>query len=441
MKALLRRIVPKNLRYLYHRWRASAFALRFGYPGRKLIVIAVTGTNGKTTVVAMIGQLLRAMGERIGWVTTATIRVGDDEALNATKLTTADPRLLQSLLRRMVKADCRYAVVEASSEGLIQGRLNGIPVRLAVFTNLTPEHIESHGSFEAYAQAKERLFAALERGPSANADRAIIVNLDDPAAGRYLAYQTDRAIGCTLEKRPAVPRAVTPVSIRTADISQVGVNGSEFTVDSVLFHLPYVGRFNVMNALEAIAVLEQLGFPLSQIAPAVAQLEPVPGRLEFLDLRTPFRVLVDYAPEPASMQALYSVLPLYRPQRIIHVFGSCGGGRDRARRPILGRYVAERADVAIITNEDPYDEPPLRIIDDIVEGTKLANPRKAIIERVPDRREAILRALTLAKKGDIVVVTGKASEQWIVTRQGKVPWDDRKVIKELADSLPVDKSR
>jgi UDP-N-acetylmuramoyl-L-alanyl-D-glutamate--2,6-diaminopimelate ligase len=158
--------------------------------------------------------------------------------------------------------------------------------------------------------------------------------------------------------------------------------------------------------------------------------------MEFIPLKLPFQVLVDYAPEPASMAALYSILPSLNANRIIHVFGSAGGGRDKARRPILGKFVAERADIAIVTNEDPYDEPPEQIIDQIIAGTVTANPKKAHVEKILDRRSAIQRALSLAKPGDLVVITGKASEQWLMGANGqRTAWDDRAVVRDLAIRL------
>lgn len=430
MKALLLRFIPEPFRLVYHRVRASLAAWLAGYPGRKLTVIAVTGTNGKSTVVSFIGQLLRALDQPVAWVSTATICIRNEEWLNTTKLTVPGPGQIQSLLKRMVKAGCRYAVLEASSEGLAQGRLNGIPVQVAVFTNLTPEHIESHGSFEAYARAKERLFSKLSKSRAGRKPTAIIANLDDPNAERFLKYPADIKVGCTLSNaRTSNSRVV----IRSAASIEEAEGSTRFQIAGNDFNLPTIGRFNVLNGLEAAAAVEPLGFPVLKIAEASLKLQPVPGRLELLDLNQPFKVLVDYAPEPASMAALYSVLPKFKARRIIHVFGSAGGGRDQARRPLLGRFVAERADIAIVTNEDPYDEPPEKIIDQIISGTKQAQPLKAQVERIIDRRQALQRALSIAQPGDLVVSTGKACEQWIMGPSGtKIPWDDRKVIRELA---------
>lgn len=437
MRRLFRKFLPTSLKLRAHRIFGAFTAMRFGYPAKKLTVIAVTGTNGKSTVVSLISQMLHAAGQPVGSISTATIRIRDAETLNATKLTTPSPAFLQAKLKQMVGAGCRYAVLEASSEGLAQGRLNGIDPVIAVFTNLTPEHIESHGSFEAYAHAKEELFAKLNGARRQGKTTLAVVNIDDEHAARFLTASADRIIGCTL----GAPRIAGPSSMRTLRAEQIidDPEGARFVLDGVEIRTPFVGRFNVMNVLEAMAVVRELDVSLESIARIAPMLAPVPGRMEFLNLGLPFRVLVDYAPEPASMAALYSVLPRFNANHIIHVFGSAGGGRDRARRPVLGKYVTERADIAIITNEDPYDEDPKRIADDILVGTEQASPHRAKVESVLDRRGALARALSLARPGDLVVVTGKACEQWIMGPKGeKTPWDDRRVLREIAEEIRRD---
>ncbi|MFH1171375.1 MAG: UDP-N-acetylmuramoyl-L-alanyl-D-glutamate--2,6-diaminopimelate ligase [bacterium] len=436
MRRLLRILLPKSLKWRVHGMLAWIAAVRFGFPAQHLTVVAVTGTNGKTTVVSYIGQLLRATGHPVGWISTATICINDKETLNATKLTTPSPTVLQATLARMVRAGCQYAVLEASSEGLVQGRLNGIDPEVAVFTNLTPEHIESHGSFEAYAKAKEILFVKLASARRRGRRTRIVINVDDPAAGRYLRYPASEKVGCSLGL-PRVRESEDFHLLVAANIADTAT-GSSFQIDGVDVHTPFVGRFNVMNVLEAITTVKLLGVPVADVALAAEKLTAVPGRMEFLDdLHLSFRILVDYAPEPASLHALYTVLPRFGARRIIHVFGSAGGGRDRARRPILGKFVTEHADVAIITNEDPYDEDPKRILNDISIGTEQASPHKAKVEIILDRREALTRALTLAQEGDLVVVTGKACEQWLMGPRGqRTPWDDRTVLREIARSIP-----
>jgi UDP-N-acetylmuramoyl-L-alanyl-D-glutamate--2,6-diaminopimelate ligase len=429
MKAFVRQLVPKPALNFYHHIRAWLTAGMFGFPARHLIGVGVTGTNGKTTVVSIIGQLLQMLGQPVGWVSTATISIKGQEWLNKTKLTTASPKYLQKTLQSMVNAGCKYAVIEASSEGLAQGRLNGVPLIGAVFTNLTPEHIESHGSFENYAHAKELLFKKIHSGRKLHS--FIIVNGDDESADRYLKYPADQHVVCSLDEKISKNFPIDH-QVRTVNILQSDLTGSAIELGNQTVTLPLIGKFNVMNALEAVAVVEQLGWKLPDIIPHLAKIKAIPGRMEFLELPLPFRVLIDYAPEPASMTALYSILPGLNAQRIIHVFGSAGGGRDRARRPVLGKFVAEHADIAIVTNEDPYDEPPEQIIDQIIVGANTANPQKAQIEKIIDRRTAIRRALSMAEPGDLVIITGKASEQWLMGPNGqRTAWDDRAVVREL----------
>ncbi|MFH1171049.1 MAG: cyanophycin synthetase, partial [bacterium] len=290
----------------------------------------------------------------------------------------------------------------------------------------------SHGSFEAYAKAKELLFAKLASARRRGRTTKTVINVDDPSASRYLRYPASEKTGCSL----GFPRVRESEDFHLLMAAQIDdrTDGSSFRVDGVEVRTTFVGRFNVMNILEALAVVTLLGVKLPDAAAAAATLRSIPGRMEFLDdLHLPFRVLVDYAPEPASLHALYSILPRFGAQRILHVFGSAGGGRDRARRLILGKFITEHADVAIITNEDPYDEDPKRILNDISIGTEQASPHKAKVEIILDRREALTRALMLAHEGDLVVVTGKACEQWIMGPRGqRTPWDDRHVLREVA---------
>lgn len=436
MREFLRRITPAPLLRAYHYTRARLAAEAAGHPSWKLLTIGVTGTNGKSTVVALIGHIFRTAGWRVGWISTATIRIADREWLNSTKLTMPDPFYLQDRLADMLRAGCRVAIIETSSEGLAQFRHVGIRYDAAVFTNLTPEHLEAHGSFEAYRREKARLFDAVAKRPKKTLagqpmPRLSVVNLDDESAATYLLAPTDVRSGYSLGRRAVarvdLDRTVVGKNVRASDA------GTDFELDGFRVRLPLFGAFNAANALAAIATAEAYGIAWQLSVPALETFPGVPGRLEFIREAKQFRVLVDYAPEPASMRALYDVIPLFRPKRIIHVFGSAGGGRDRWRRPVLGGLVATRADVCIVTNEDPYDEDPTAIIRDVANGVVQAGRHREgeTLFRILDRREAIRKALSLARPGDIVVVTGKACEQWIMGPRGqRTAWDDRRVIRE-----------
>lgn len=434
LKSSIRALLPPALLRAYHRSLAALAAWWFGYPSRRLTVIGVTGTNGKSTVVSLIAHVLEATGHRVGATSTVLFTVGSRTWLNDRKMTMLGRFTLQALLRRMVRAGCTHAVIETSSEGIVQSRHRGIDYDVAVFTNLTPEHIESHGSYEAYRDAKLDLFWHL--GRSRKRHPVAVVNLDDAEAGRFLAASTGRRVGFSTG-HPTPPLQGTETFL-ARDIVLTS-NGSTFTVEGVPFRLQLLGRFNVENALAAIAVCAAEGIGLEHIAAALADISGVPGRLEFIDAGQPYRVIVDYAPEPVSLTKSYEVLATLPHRRIIHVLGSTGGGRDRARRPILGRIAAEHADIVIVTNEDPYDDDPQEIIDQVAAGARDAGkiPGESL-HVIPDRRDAIRFAFQQATTGDIVFITGKGSEQAMAVAGGKkVPWDDRMVVRETLEQFKM----
>lgn len=433
LKRLIRGLLPAAVLQWYHLTIARLANQWYGRPSHWLVVIGVTGTNGKSTTVEFISQLLRLSGARVGHLATTTIRIGERQWLNDTKMTMLGRFALQRYLKQMVKAGCQYAVLEVTSQGLAQHRAEGIEFDAAVFTNLTPEHIEAHGSFEKYAQAKEILFRQVSERRPKRVHRQVptttVVNLDDQQASRYARYPATKRFGFTLQRASA---AADNQSVVAAENISSDQTGSRFNIQSVPFQLPVLGRFNASNALAAICVGLSHGFSLTQLAEWVGQFKPTPGRLELIDEGQPFTVIVDQAPEPASVTKVFETVQQFSPQRIIHVFGSAGGGRDKARRPILGRLSVERAGVSIITNEDPYDEDPLAIIKEIAAGARqaggVANQTLFII---PDRREAIRQALALAQPMDLVLITGKGCEQAIVVKNNKkISWDDREVARQ-----------
>jgi UDP-N-acetylmuramoyl-L-alanyl-D-glutamate--2,6-diaminopimelate ligase len=437
--SMLRRLTPIWVLRLYHHGIALLGAIIYWFPSRQLIVVGVTGTNGKSTTVNYIAKVLAQSGDKAGFVTTANIYDGQREWMNKWKLTMPGRFHLQKLLRQMVTNGCRYAVVEISSEGLIQYRHAGINFDVAVFTNLTPEHIERHGGFENYKRAKGMLFRHLTQQPHKSfgdkkQPKVIVVNADDQHAEYFLSFVADKKIEYGLnpvETRLASSKLTTQIAATNVSIESWT---SSFVVDGQRFEVKIGGQFNVYNALAAVAIGRALGLGLGQCAAGVASLTSVPGRMERIEVGQPFIALVDYAPEPESMRQLQQAIGRIPHRRIIHVFGSAGGGRDVSRRPILGKMVASYADVALVTNEDPYDEDPQQIINQIVAGVHEAvgtsgRASELIVE--PDRRQAIRRAVSLAKEGDLVVVTGKASEQWLCWENGrKEPWDDRQVLRE-----------
>jgi UDP-N-acetylmuramoyl-L-alanyl-D-glutamate--2,6-diaminopimelate ligase len=463
LKSAVKKLVPTRLLVAYHRGLSALAAWRFGHPSLKMVVVGVTGTNGKSTTANLIGAVLEAAGEKVGVTTTVNFRVAGEEWLNDTKMTMLGRTRLQKLLARMVRAGCGYAVVETSSEGIKQRRHADIAYDVAVFTNLTPEHLESHGGFDAYKKAKGELFAKVSRDPRKTlrgrpVPKVIVANLDSPHAGYFLGFPADRKIGFTRFDVPA-SEGVERVS---AEGIELRYDGSTFSVGGVVFSLHLPGAFNVENALAAVAVGLSQGVSLAEAARGLAAVPGVPGRMEFVGEnpafataspfaeaagdrpagrpssanapagRQTFKVLVDYAPEPESFRQLYGAVALLPHRRVIHVLGSCGGGRDRDRRPVLGELAARNADVVIVTNEDPYDDDPMQIIREVASGASAAGKREGEdLFLILDRREALQRAVDLAEPGDLVIATGKGAEQAICVAGGrKIPWDEREELRK-----------
>ncbi len=424
----LKKLVPKPIVGAYHYLLARLAQLAYGNPSKDLIVIGVTGTNGKTTTAYFLAKALEASGFKTGCTTTAVMKVGEQEWINKTKMTMPGRFFLQKMLRDMVRVGCRYAVIETSSQGLIQSRHVGIEYDVAVFTNLTPEHIEAHGGFENYKRAKRRLFEQVaSRKPKTIEGKAVpklaVINADDG----HGAYYADV---------PGFDR-VSWYGLRSdrgmrAENVDLRADGSSFTVHRSSVDLRLPGEYNIYNALAALAVCRELGIDLAAAARRLSTIERVPGRFDRIEAGQPWTVIIDYAYEPESFKRFYEALSLIEKKRVIHVLGSCGGGRDVSRRPILGRMAGERADVVIVTNEDPYDDDPQLIIDQVAEGAVAAGKRDgADLFRILDRREAIEKAMALAGPGDLVVLTGKGCEPWICLSNGrKMPWDEAAVARE-----------
>ncbi len=434
MISKIKKFIPSPAIGLYHRLLAVLANLYYGRPSEKMMVIGVTGTNGKSTTVMLVAKILEEAGYKVGATSTAIFKIAEKEWLNDKKMTMLGRFALQKFLKQMVAAGCQYAVVETSSQGIEQFRHLGIHYDIGVFTNLTPEHIEAHGGFENYKNAKLKLFRKIERAGHKNiktlkhknksVDKVIVVNGDDKYAEEFLNFKVDQKIiyqlpvtGCRLP------------SVVASDLF-FKANGVSFKIKDTGFNLHLFGRFNVYNSLAAIAVAQSQGIDLATCRTALEKVQSLPGRMEFVAKGHDFKVLIDYAPEPEGLKQLFATISVHKIAgngRIIHVFGSCGGGRDRARRPILGQISAQNADFSIVTNEDPYDDDPLSIINEVAEGViQEGKIQDETLFKVLDRREAIKKALNLAKKGDLVLLTGKGSEQAICVAGGrKVAWDER----------------
>jgi UDP-N-acetylmuramoyl-L-alanyl-D-glutamate--2,6-diaminopimelate ligase len=397
----------------------SAAAL--GDPAEKLELVGVTGTNGKTTTTHLIDAVLRAAGEKVGLVGTVHYRIG--ERLTTATRTTPESSDLQVLFREMVEAGCRRAVLEVSSHSLELKRVFGCRFEVAVFTNLTRDHLDFHGDMDRYFEAKRRLFDSLllESG------RAII-NADDDRVAELRAVS--RAPVWTFgHERPA--------DIHARDI-RLSLEGSRFLASTPLgpveIHSPLLGRFNVSNLLGALGATLALGIPREVAASGLASLPGVPGRLERVHAGQDFAVIVDYAHTDDALKNLLETVRELGPKRVITVFG-CGGDRDRTKRPLMGAVASRLSDSVIVTSDNPRSEPPEAIIEEVRRGTSPG--RGAEIFSIVDRREAIARALEMAHPGEAVVIAGKGHETSQTLRDRTVPFDDRQVVRDILRPLSV----
>ncbi|MFC1687474.1 Mur ligase family protein [Patescibacteria group bacterium] len=434
VKGLLRAVLPEQIFLAYHRMLAAFGAMVYRHPSRKMVVIGVTGTKGKTSVVYLLSDILRHAGEKVGFISGTSFRIADESWPNLLKMTMPGRFKLQKLLRQMVDAGCTYAIVETTSEGIRQHRQRGIEYDVAVLTNLSPEHIESHGSFEKYREAKGRLFASLGGSYRKVLDgkkipKVKILNRDDEHFNYFTNYFSDSTYFFSTD-----PSKDGEDIFVAKDISLHG-DKSEFMVRETKFSIPLIGQHNAYNSLTAITTCSALGVSLNTIKEALQKTHPPPGRLEEIKNSKGFHVFVDYAHEPASLRAAFESVRLLQPHRLISVLGSQGGGRDKSKRSVMGGLAAEFADMVIVTNEDPYDEPPQDIIDDVIKGVVMFGRKKFTegnnLLKIIDRREAINKAISLAQKKDVVLISGKGGEQIMVVKGGKhIPWNDAEIAKK-----------
>lgn len=434
----LKAIVPEPMLAIYHRVLARVSALVYRNPSQELIVIGVTGTNGKTTASFYLARALEASGFAAGCTTTALMKIGNNEWINKTKMTMPGRFFLQKMMREMVDAGCRYAVIETSSQGLAQGRHLSIAYDVAVFTNLTPEHIEAHGGFENYKKAKHILFEHVGKRLAKRIEgklvpKGAVLNADSEYSEYYAAapgVETKEWYGIDHHQGLYAESVALDATGSRFILRHVGDSSLRIPV-----RLNQPGDYNISNALAALAVCRMLGVDLEKAAKQLEGIATVPGRFERIDVGQPWTAIVDYAPEPESFKQLYRALKVVPRGRTIHVLGSCGGGRDVARRPILGQLAATNADVVIVTNEDPYDDEPREIMEQVATGAREAGKiDEQNLFLVDDRKEAIHKAMALAQPNDLVVMTGKGCEPWICLADGqKIPWDEVGTAKEAIE--------
>jgi UDP-N-acetylmuramoyl-L-alanyl-D-glutamate--2,6-diaminopimelate ligase len=395
---------------------AQMAANYFDHPSRKLRLIGVTGTNGKTSTTYFIKSILEAHGEKTGLIGTIEYRIGE-EVLPATH-TTPESLELQRLLAHMVERGCSAVAMEVSSHALALQRVHGINFRAAIFTNLTQDHLDFHGTMEEYFRAKKMLFDGL------SSDATAITNVDDPRGKAIVADTQGRVL--TYGTTPAA-------DVRASDVS-VSLAGSQFTVtyqqQARAVRMPLIGRFNVQNALAAYAVGVALGIDREQIAAGLGRVTAVPGRFQHIVSPDGWIAVVDYAHTPDALanclRTIHDIMNAGRRGHIITVFG-CGGDRDKGKRPLMGRVATELSDITVITSDNPRSEDPEAIVREIQAGC-LAD--KTVYTEV-DRRKAIAFALGLARAGDVVLIAGKGHETYQIIGDKRVHFDDREEVESF----------
>jgi len=417
LKELIKKVAPSFLIDWYHFLLSFSGAVIYQFPSYKLKVIGVTGTNGKSTVVELTSKILENAGYKVASLSSIRFKIIEKEWLNDLKMTMPGRFQLQKFLRKAVNSSCQYAVLEVTSEGIKQYRHKFIDFNAAVFTNLTPEHIEVHGGFENYRVAKGKLFQTTKN--------IHIINLDDENSNYFLQFPAENKFGFTIlwENKEEI------ATIGARNI-QALENGLRFSVNNTEFNLKLLGDFNIYNALAAICVGLSQGISLEICKLALEKVEGIPGRMEEV-ISEPFKVFVDYAFTPNALEKVYQTIrDNYNLTKMICVLGAAGGGRDKWKRPILGELAGKYCQEIIVTNEDPYNEDPLEIIRQVAKST--GGKAKEIL----DRREAIRESLKIVQSGDVIIITGKGCEPWMCVKGGKkIPWDDRKIIREELERL------
>lgn len=400
----------------YHFLLSLIGAVWYRFPSKEITVIGVTGTKGKSTVTELINAILEEDGRRTAMAGTIRFKIGEKSERNMYKMTMPGRFFIHKFLRDAVNAGCDIAVIEMTSQGVMQYRHKFIHLDALVFTNLSPEHIESHGSYEKYIAAKLELAKALE--VSQKRPRYMIANADDDHGKDFLAKKVEYAI----------PYSLSDLELHTLNKEDISLVRNGITI-----RVPLVGLFNVYNTLAAITCAEAFGVPIKTIHKALTNLSPIKGRVERFkspkNAERKLTAIVDYAHTPDSLEKLYKA---FDKEKKICILGNTGGGRDTWKRPEMGRIATQYCDRVILTNEDPYDEDPRKIIDDMVRG--IDDESKLTI--IMDRRKAIHTAMEEAPSGSVVIISGKGTDPYIMgPNNTKMPWSDAKVVQQEMNAL------
>jgi len=417
-KKLIPKALLNSIRPAYHFFWAWLGSIVYRHPSQKICLIAVTGTKGKSTVTELIAHILRTQGHIVASLSTIQFTIGDSTEKNLFKMTMPGRMFVQKFLRRAVDEGCTYAVIEMTSEGAKQFRHKFLEIDALIFTNLTPEHIESHGSFENYKKAKLNLAEAV--ASSAKNPRYLVANTDDEHGEDFLQFPVEQQL----------PYQLSQLSLHT-----LHRDGISMIYKSVTFRVPLVGLFNVYNVLAAITITEALGVSLKTIESALHNIPPIKGRVEHFstskEAAKQITAVVDYAHTPDSLEKLYQA---FKDVPKICVLGNTGGGRDTWKRPEMAAIAERYCDHIILTNEDPYDEDPRAIVEQMAKG--IEDTEK--FEIIMDRRLAIRTALQKATAGSYVIVSGKGTDPFIMGQNNtKEPWSDANVVQEELSALEM----
>ncbi|MBI4836284.1 MAG: UDP-N-acetylmuramoyl-L-alanyl-D-glutamate--2,6-diaminopimelate ligase [Candidatus Abawacabacteria bacterium] len=415
MLSFLKRLIPARFlpRLWYHRIKGAHYAKKYGHPARNMIVIGVTGTDGKTTTASMIYHVLKSQGIHAGMLTTTHFAWGNHHEVNETHKTSLSPGQLNSYLKKMEKEGITHLVLEVSSHALDQGRLAGIPIHTGVVTNLSHEHLDYHKTMEHYRDTKGKLIKKAQN---------IVVAGDDPFLAPLYSHRNNVI---TFGKMNT-----NHITIGKTETIATGIR-TFFTIadQSLPCELKVFGDHNMLNAAACLGACIHLGLDPSKILEGLKDFPGVAGRMEKVDIGKPITVLVDYTVTPQAFQTLFKTARNIDTGKLIAVFGSCGD-RDQAKRPIIGKLASELCDVVIITDEEPYFEDPDSIRQMIAAGIPLDS--KATVYQIANRRAGIKKALEIAQPHDIITVCGMGNQTSMVIKDKHIPWSDRDVIKELA---------
>ncbi len=411
MLTTIKKFIPKKLFRLaqpfYHYSLSLGGAVLYRFPSRKIKVILITGTKGKSTTTELVNSILETANKKTALINTIRFKKIDKTTPNKFKMTTPGRFFIQKFLRDAVNKGCEYAIIETSSEAAKQFRHKFLNPDVFIFLNISPEHIESHGSYEKYLKAK--LSIAQELGNSNKKETILIVNKEDKESTKFLENKASKKLSFDIEQ--AKPYLIDD-------------NGYiSFTFKNTNIKMKLRGLFNIYNSLAAANCADSLGIDINSIKNGLEKIEIVPGRVQKIDIGQNFEVIVDYAHTSDSLKKIYQT---FGSKRKICVIGNTGGGRDTWKRPDMARVADTYCDFILLTNEDPYDENPQKIIDDMLPGIS-----RAEYEIDLDRRSAIHKAISKAQPGDVVLISGKGTDPYIMgPNNTKQPWSDAEVARE-----------